>query len=299
MTWDSEKHPRDERGRFTSGLSALASRAAKGSLSPRGKGSLAKWSQKQLRRETPEKPISGAPLSKILPAKQATRTKTEKIEQTHPSGKSVVAAFRVTEHPESDRMTHTVNVIVSIHGDGKLPKIPLMVDDISGHGAYTHNSGQARFIQLKAGAGHMELTAAHEIGHFLDHQGISKKRGEFASHGDQRLKPLMKALNESPSMQRLKELSKSGKAVGTDGKQYKVSTRQIQYQLRPHEVFARAYAQYVATKSGDPRMRAQLKSIQDEIKGQKVQRPRQWSDHEFVPIVKEFDRAFKKLGWVK
>lgn len=242
-------------------------------------------------------PISGRGLAEFA-ARYSTSAKRQG-DAPAPSGKSVAKALTVESHADSGRTQRAVDLIASVHGDGKLPKIPLRVGDLTGHGAYTHNSGNARHIEVKAGAGHMELTAVHEIGHFLDHQGISSKKGEFGSHGDQRLKPLMKALNESPSVQRLKELSKSGKAVGTDGKQYKVSTRQIQYQLRPHEVFARAYAQYIAHKTGDPTLRGQVKSIQKEIEGQKVPRPRQWSDKEFAPIAKEFDKAFKKLGWVK
>jgi hypothetical protein len=215
-----------------------------------------------------------------------------------PIGKPVHHAFSVIEHHESHRVKSALDVIGKVHGDGKLPKIPFFIGDYQNHGVYNHQGPKATGITTRQGGGHMELNSLHEIGHFLDHQGIHK-RGEFASHTDVRLKPLMKAISQSESVKTLQTLAKTGKANGSNGKSYRVSTRQIQYQLRPHEMFARAYAQWVVLRSGDENLKKQLQGVLDEIEGQKVKRPRQWPEKDFEPIAREFDKAFRKIGWIK
>jgi hypothetical protein len=215
-----------------------------------------------------------------------------------PIGKPVHHAFSVIEHPESHRVKSALDAIGKVHGDGKLPKIPFFIGDYQNHGIYAHQGPKAAGIITRQGGGHMELNSLHEIGHFLDHQGIHK-RGEFASHTDARLKPLMKAIGQSEAVKALQALAKNGKARGSDGKSYRVSTRQIKYQLRPHEMFARAYAQWVVLRSGDETLKKQLQGVLDEIEGQKVKRPRQWPEKDFEPIAREFDKAFRKIGWIK
>ena len=63
-----------------------------------------------------------------------------------------------------------------------------------------------------------------------------------------------------------------------------------------NELFARAYAQYVAWRSGDPVMREQV----DEILAAPGKRLEHWPYEEFLPIVEAFDRLFegKELGWL-
>ena len=65
-----------------------------------------------------------------------------------------------------------------------------------------------------------------------------------------------------------------------------------------HEIFARAYAQYIATKSKNPEMLAVLRSRQGKPEDGKGY-PDQWDDDDFVPLYEEIENIFLKIGWLK
>jgi len=97
-------------------------------------------------------------------------------------------------------------------------------------------------------------------------------------------------------VQALKDL-RSGKkeitATLPDGTKKKVGISQqtLTYSLRPRELFARAYAQYIAEKTQDPRL---LPELEEEQKGKY---PNQWSTEDFALIKEAFDNLFRKRGW--
>ena len=66
--------------------------------------------------------------------------------------------------------------------------------------------------------------------------------------------------------------------------------------LRPQETFARAYAQWIAWKTGDRRILAQL---DDRITatGRRM-RLRQWPLDEWLSIAPAMDRLFAAAGWL-
>ena len=64
----------------------------------------------------------------------------------------------------------------------------------------------------------------------------------------------------------------------------------INYFLRPDEQFARAYAQYIAEKSKNRILLAQLEK-QDILS--------KWNDDDFREVRKEFDAILKLAGWIK
>ena len=68
------------------------------------------------------------------------------------------------------------------------------------------------------------------------------------------------------------------------------------YLRHRNEIFARAYAQYLAWRSGSPVLRDQIDAIlnsnDDDAKIV------QWPYDEFLPIVEAFDVLFEELGWL-
>ena len=58
------------------------------------------------------------------------------------------------------------------------------------------------------------------------------------------------------------------------------------------EIFARAYTQYIAQKSQDPTLLANLKAE----RGRFIKR--YWSDENFRPVAKAFDALFDSKGWL-
>jgi Zn-dependent peptidase ImmA (M78 family)/GNAT superfamily N-acetyltransferase len=105
----------------------------------------------------------------------------------------------------------------------------------------------------------------HEYGHLLDVEHF-KSRSEFAS-GDpgSKVAGVMDKIKASPQSNVWKYWPKG------------------EYWAKPSEMFARAFAQYVATKSGDPKMLKMMAS----------QHTAQWPEADFAPISAEFDNVFK------
>jgi hypothetical protein len=68
----------------------------------------------------------------------------------------------------------------------------------------------------------------------------------------------------------------------------------VTYMLKPQEEWARSYAQYVATKTKDPAMRAELAYMRDPAKNPYL--IEQWSDDEFEPIAKAIDDLLEMVG---
>ncbi|MCB0109776.1 MAG: hypothetical protein KDE53_27830, partial [Caldilineaceae bacterium] len=103
--------------------------------------------------------------------------------QRQPKGTPVANALQV---PESGKYRAqyqaAIDAIAEVHGDGKLPEIPIKTkSDMDSFGYYAHYSdGTPQEIAIRGTGDHMELTLAHEIGHFLDHQGIAAP-SHFAS----------------------------------------------------------------------------------------------------------------------
>lgn len=124
-----------------------------------------------------------------------------------------------------------------------------------------------------------ELTPAHEIGYFLDHQVIGTARRY--DYNDPIWADFTKAAWESEAIKALQAMPRSDRR---------------DYYLRPWEIWARAYAQWVATRSGHPKMREGLDLLRS-LSGPPGQS--QWDDADFEPIAAAIDAMFTKLGWMK
>ena len=202
------------------------------------------------------------------------------------------------------RAQRVLDAVAKIHGDGNLPKIPLAeitpkmglpaaVDAAFG---WDDISGKPGGIFMRSTPGpRPELALAHEIGHFIDYSGlpsgsVSGRRSHFASTkpGWRRMQMLMRVIRRTPTYQ---AISTAARAGGRGVSYWK-------YLRHRNELFARAYAQYVAWRSGDPVMREQLDALLGDASPRK--HLVHWPYEEFLPIVEAFDRLFegKELGWL-
>src|SRR5262245_55706975 len=64
------------------------------------------------------------------------------------------------------------------------------------------------------------------------------------------------------------------------------------YMLTNEEVWARAYSQFIAERSGDPLLLEQLNTALNTGTG------RQWTTDDFKPIGAAIETLFKKLKWL-
>ena len=92
---------------------------------------------------------------------------------------------------------------------------------------------------------------------------------------------VMRAIRKSPEVKEIE------KAVGP-----------AHYLMKPPELLARAYTQYIVRKSGDPGLIAELVILKF-ASTLTVEVNKQWSDENFLPIEIAFERLFKGLKWQK
>lgn len=189
-------------------------------------------------------------------------------------------AVEVAHGKTAALVRETIALIDKVHDDGKLPRITLndRVDN-DALGVYVANNwGRATRIGVSSDGPWKRLTAAHEIGHFIDHQALDVP-GMFASEKSEAMKKWRRAILKSAALAAIKAAP-----IGSYGKKYFTSKR---------ECFARSYAQWIATRSGDAAM---LAEVQKALNG--LQPWRQWTAEDFEPIAKALDEVFASKGWM-
>ena len=138
-------------------------------------------------------------------------------------------------------------------------------------------------IEMKPGVTN-EAGLLEEVGHHLDHQMGGR---DFASKGND-LKGVNEAIERSAAV---KDLNR--KARSAEGRKDAVSAN-LREAAQPEEKFARAYTQYIATKSGDEKIMAQVKKDRS---SPYFGKQKYWSDEDFSPILKAFDSHLEKQQW--
>lgn len=219
-----------------------------------------------------------------------------------PSGQPISAYIAVPATPQWRSARDVLAIIDSVHDDGPLPQIEVVGSSAHPGGyVYGGRDGRALRIELKPiGGPNPHLTLVHEIGHFMDHQVLGT-RNAFASISGE-IAPLMTTIGRSESIRRLAERRDRRSALvdvrpGRRQRQ-NIVPRTVAYLLAPEEQFGRAYAQYIATCSGDITMLQQMHHIRSNPFRQGLYYE-YWSDADFVPIADAFDALFRDKGWVK
>lgn len=206
--------------------------------------------------------------------------------QTKPDGTSLAGKLDDAKliKKERVRVAKVLATIDGVHGDG--PLIPIPITNKPGRrklGVFTrHLGGPAVNIGYKARGAHVhpELTVAHEIGHWLDHSGAPGGQIMTSEILGGAFHDVIEAAKKTKSYAALEALP--------------MTMDSREYYLRRREVFARAYAQFIAEESGDATM---LKQVAD-IRGD-VLPDRHWEAGDFKSVRAEMRKAFVKLGWMK
>lgn len=198
----------------------------------------------------------------------------------------------------------TLDSIDQVHGDGNLPEIPVkFVGKMNSFGYYKYGgrSGKPINITIRSTGDHRHLTLAHEAGHFIDHQGTST---QWVTATSEAFKPWRDAIKNSKAYKSLDDmLADPDKYIKpyTDPRfpdfefTRKPDRRYLRYQLGGDELWARSYSQYIATKSRQPDMIAELAGLREN----EMYKDIQWDDDDFAPIAEAIDQAFVSLGWLK
>jgi SPP1 gp7 family putative phage head morphogenesis protein len=194
----------------------------------------------------------------------------------------VSAALDVrTKLPIAKEIKASISAIDRVHDDGALPRIAV--------GAERDNSALGRYwptgdkIAINSTGPWPQMTTAHEVGHLLDYK-IFGVGNSFASAASAEFATWREAVQASAAIRGIVASRNTAMPIYNSG-----------YLLQEREIWARAYAQYIATRSGDVEMLRQLNVMRS--------RPGvgtliQWSDEDFKPIAAAMDDIFRKKGWI-
>jgi hypothetical protein len=221
--------------------------------------------------------LTGA--AKVLPVSPAAVATVPGA--TVPGATTPVSAALDVRARKPEPIKEAIALIDQVHTDGVLPPIPVTgaPSKASSLGEFAFQSnGTASSIAVRVAGPWPRMTTAHEIGHFIDHQGFGKTPG-FATNQPGPLKDLVDEIAKGATAKRI--IEEAG------------STRTITYMLDPNEIWARAYAQFVAVESGDATMLAELEKIRESL-----QPWRQWPDDEFEGIRQKIKTLFQSLKWI-
>lgn len=139
---------------------------------------------------------------------------------------------------------------------------------VAANGAFDPRTNE---IGIDTSGSGRSLTAMHEIGHWLDYNLQQQHLTQD--------KKLMSAINNSSIIKLFNSFAKDPEATDE-------LKKEIKYITTPTEMFARAYMQYIVTRSSNTVLKKELKILQENQRTQ-------WEDKDFEPIGREFDRLFK------
>ena len=171
-----------------------------------------------------------------------------------------------------------LEAIDQVHDDGVLPEIEVLNRSRKNSLGY-HQSKRvggeltSSEIGINPKGTWPALTAVHEVGHFLDLSGIGP-RGDYATRNFSPMKAVIHVAQQSRAITELASDLNAG------------------YFLKREEIWARAYAQYIAEKSGNPILLADL------ARAREYNPARQWATEDFKPISDAIDALFTTLGWL-
>ncbi len=230
-----------------------------------------------------------------------------------PLGTPVAQTFDVQSHPPvKSAVEEALAAIAQVHGDGNHPPIPVH-DAAMGAGVRASYDPQPtktipHGVRMDPNSKYPALDFVHEVGHSIDHRSFGQ-RGQYGTEGGTtQFFDLLDLLQNTPTFQRLKALEKKGGTIEVPddrpwmakrGKmmRVRVDVRQLRYLQKRSELFGRAYAQWVAIRSGNTRLLNELNRRQADPSQQYY--PEHWDDAEFAKVAEEFDRVFMNLGWMK
>ena len=225
---------------------------------------------------------------------------TEQPSSRVPAGIPISRSIQVPAGRAFDPVRRALEAIDSVHGDGVLPLLPVI--RTRGRvqvGAYEWNehTGESLRLSFSSTGTHPELSVVHEIGHFLDHRGLGR-RGELGSAIGAALN-LLRAIEVTEAFARLQALRLRRRVrVKTPIREEfeTVNQRLVLYLLDPRELFARAYAQFIALASGDAALVEQLNDLRSSRRGTVYHDI--WEDDDFSGVATEFVRLFERRRWL-
>lgn len=168
-----------------------------------------------------------------------------------------------------------------------LPPVQVVSADLGG-GTLGRYRGTQSIIMVNPDGIVPKLTFAHETGHYLDHVLLGTKTNNYETRQltEQTTRDWLAAVQQTDSYRTLAALAA---ASPTD--------THLAYLLEPVELWGRSYAQWIATRSNDADMLAELARIRSADAAWTSNR--QWGKTDFEKVAAAIDRMFRAKGVLK
>ena len=203
---------------------------------------------------------------------------------------------------------HALDAIARVHGTGddslRAAEVERLPDDQESNGRYVPRDDQPTdLILLKPTGDTPYLTAAHEIGHLIQRRALSAGEVSQLPSLSLEIAELFAATKASErrralkaEIDRLRRTLDRGRGGRGDDELEPIRKRMqvLSYATKRQEAFSRAYAQWIAVRSGSAAMRRELDLI---LSGRAGTPWRYWGHDDFLPVAAAFDRLFMSWGW--
>lgn len=230
--------------------------------------------------------------------KAAQEKRTGKVA---PGATVISNQFNKIEKPAADQVKVALEGIDAVHGDGIMNNIPFKV--VTGEkyeAALTtllHSNEPLRIsVSSNSKAGPFALT--HEIGHLLDLMNIGTPRKWGSETKGDPVYKVVEVARKSDLVKSFEESLKKG-FIKVDGKKYQTTPhikKYLHYVLEGREIWARAYSQFIAKRSGNKTL---LKGLAHDIAISKKGGLRtQWYEDDFKEIDEAIEDMMLSLGWM-
>ncbi|MBB5351090.1 SPP1 gp7 family putative phage head morphogenesis protein [Haloferula luteola] len=171
-----------------------------------------------------------------------------------------------------------LSAIDSVHDDGVLPgyaarRAPKTANHL---GVYHFPK---KHLAIREDGPWRHLTAAHEIGHYLDHQALGSPNVFASADPASPVHAICAMLRQTPTCEEIRAS--------------RIPVRMKHYFLSSLEIWARAYAQFIAEESATAELSADLLRVSSSIESW-----RQWPPHEFAPARAAIRQLFREKGWM-
>lgn len=183
-----------------------------------------------------------------------------------------------------------------VHLTKRIPAFAVEAATLTG-GNLGEYIAEQRLVRLDPDGPWPEFTGVHELAHHIDAfaLGHGQTYATLARRKSKYLNKVLEAVRNSSAYKQLQErLKQRVDRIGGRRAEKDRTIRYLRYLSKPEELFARAYAQYIAVRSASPVLTAQLETIQ-QLGG--FDRFRQWQDADFTEIQAALDNLVKGMGW--
>jgi len=255
-------------------------------------------------------PAPPPPAPKPPPAPRPAPVPRQPAAVPKPAAVPVSRAMEIDTASVSPRIERaakaTFEIVDKVHSDGNIPRLPVRSMSHPDYEGYlkVQNDGRPRAMEINQAADTPRFTTAHETGHAIDYGGIPTTAPRIAHNRDFRAEKqfaeFIKAVEASASIKTLRSRVGQQKitlASGSVTTHYDLDQKHIEYLLQDHEIWARAYSQWIVEKSQDPDLLAELEHRMI-LNKQKVY-AYQWTAEDFTPIAAAIEKIFRDLGWLK